>query len=79
MSNILFGKSEADKKAHLMQQCRDVHASIMNLGPTQQQILFMIQLLACELEKHEQMVAVASTVRKFMNEENVLLSPIEEI
>jgi len=73
-----IGESDADKKTKNLQLCRDVVMEIMNLNPTQMQILFLIQLLGCELVHHEQMVEVVAMTKEFMKGQNALLVPDEE-
>lgn len=77
MSNML-GKSEADKKLEAIKLCREVVAEIMNLNPTQEQILLIIQNLALELHDHEQMVELVAATKEYMRGKNVLLLPEQE-
>lgn len=77
MSNML-GKSDADKKLEGIKLCRDVVAEIMNLNPTQEQILLIIQNLALELHDHEQMVELVAATKEYMRGKNVLLLPEQE-
>ena len=73
-----IGESDADKKTKDLQLCRDVVMEIMNLNPSQTQILFVIQLLGCELIHHEQMVEVVAMTKEFLKGQNVLLVPDQE-
>lgn len=77
MSNML-GKSEADKKLEAIKICREVVTEIMNLSPTQEQILLIIQNLALELHDHEQMVELVAATKEYMRGKNVLLLPEQE-
>jgi len=77
-ANVSIGESDADKKTKDIQLCRDVILEIMNLNPSQNQILMMIQLLGCELVHHEQMVEVVTMTKEFMKGQNMLLVPDEE-
>jgi len=78
VTGVGIGESDADKKAKDLQLCRDVVMEIMNLNPSQTQILFLIQLLGCELVHHEQMVEVVAMTKEFMKGQNALLVPDEE-
>lgn len=78
-TNVSIGDSDGDKKAKDLQLCRDVVMEIMNLNPSQTQILLMIQLLGCELLYHEQMVEVVAMTKEFMKGQNALLIPDEEM
>lgn len=73
-----IGDSDADKKTKDIQICRDVVAEIMNLNPSQEQILLMIQFLGLELLHHEQMVEVVAMTKEFLKGQNALLVPDEE-
>ena len=76
MTNI--GDSDADKKAKDIQLCRDVVMEVMNLNPSQDQILLVIQFLGLELLHHEQMVEVVAMTKEFLKGQNALLVPDEE-
>jgi hypothetical protein len=73
-----IGESDADKKLKDIQLCRDVVHEIMNLNPSQQQILLMIQFLGLELHHHEQMVEVVAMTKEFLKGRNALIVPDEE-
>lgn len=74
-----IGLSDADKKFNEIQLCRDVVLEIMNLNPSQEQILMIIQFLGLELVHHEQMVEVVAMTKEFLKGKNVLLVPDEEL
>lgn len=76
--NFAIGDSEGDKKLKDIQLCRDVVLEIMNLNPSQEQILLIIQFLGLELAHHEQMVEVVAMTKEFLKGKNVLLVPDEE-
>jgi len=76
--DVSIGDSDGDKKSTDLQLCRDVVVEIMNLNPSQIQILLMIQLLGCELIHHDQMVEVVAMTKDFMKGQNALLVPDEE-
>lgn len=73
-----IGLSDADKKFNEIQLCRDVVAEIMNLNPSQEQILLIIQFLGLELVHHEQMVEVVAMTKEFLKGKNALIVPDEE-
>lgn len=73
-----IGDSDADKKLQEIQLCRDVVHEVMNLNPTQEQILMIIQFLGLELLDHEQMVEVVAMTKEFLKGKNALLVPDEE-
>jgi hypothetical protein len=73
-----IGLSDAEKKLQEIQLCRDVVQSIMNLNPTQEQILLIIQNLGLELVHHEQMVEVVAMTKEFLKGRNALIVPDEE-
>ena len=50
----------------------------MNLNPSQEQILLIIQFLGLELAHHEQMVEVVAMTKEFLKGKNALLVPDEE-
>lgn len=73
-----IGLSDADKKFKEIQLCRDVVVEIMNLNPSQEQLLMIIQFLGLELVHHEQMVEVVAMTKEFLKGKNALLVPDEE-
>ncbi len=73
-----IGLSDADKKFNEIQLCRDLVQEIMNLNPSQEQILLIIQFLGLELVHHEQMVEVVAMTKEFLKGKNALLLPDEE-
>jgi hypothetical protein len=76
--NDKIGQSEADKKLEAIRLCREVVAEVMNLNPTQEQILMIIQFLALELHNHEQMVELVAATKEYMAEKNPLILPAQE-
>ncbi len=74
-----IGLSDADKKFNEIQLCRDLVQEIMNLNPSQEQILLLIQFLGLELVHHEQMVEVVAMTKEFLKGKNALLVPDEEM
>jgi hypothetical protein len=73
-----IGQSEADSKLEAIQKCRDIVHEIMNLNPSQNQLLMIIQFLALELHDHEQMVELVAATKEYMQGKNVLFLPNEE-
>ncbi|TXH11662.1 MAG: hypothetical protein E6R04_01030 [Spirochaetes bacterium] len=50
------------------QECRDILLEIRNFGVNQRQILFLIQLLAMELENRDVMQAITKTIGEHRKE-----------
>jgi len=73
-----IGLSDADKKFEDIRLCREVVSEIMNLNPSQEQLLLIIQFLGLELVQHEQMVEVVAMTKEFLKGKNVLLVSDEE-
>jgi len=63
MSATLYGQSGSEKRAEENLVCRQILREISNFGITQRQQLFLIYLLATELENVEHMKAITSRVR----------------
>lgn len=78
MSDTKIGQSDADKKLEAIQLCRDIVFEIMNLNPTQEQLLMVIQFLALELHDHEQMVELVTATKEYMSGKNPLILPAQE-
>ena len=76
--NDKIGQSEADKKLEAIRLCREVVSEVMNLNPSQEQILMIIQFLALELHSHEQMVELVAATKEYMSEKNPLILPAQE-
>jgi hypothetical protein len=76
--NDKIGQSDADKKLEAIHLCREVVAEVMNLNPSQEQILMIIQFLALELHNHEQMVELVAATKEYMAEKNPLILPAQE-
>jgi hypothetical protein len=71
-----YGQAESEKLAEEKQACRQILTEINKFGITQRQQLFLIYLLASELEDVEIMQALTSTVRE-LGGQSVFLSPLE--
>jgi hypothetical protein len=76
--NDKIGQSDADKKLEAIRLCREVVSEVMNLNPSQEQILMIIQFLALELHSHEQMVELVAATKEYMAEKNPLILPAQE-
>lgn len=63
MSATLYGQSSNEKRAEENRVCRQMLREITNFGITQRQQMFLIYLLATELENVEHMKAITSLVR----------------
>jgi hypothetical protein len=76
--NDKIGQSDADKKLEAIRVCREVVSEIMNLNPSQEQILMIVQFLALELHDHEQMVELVAATKEYMAAKNPLILPAQE-
>jgi hypothetical protein len=63
----LYGSTQSEKKLKQITACRDIVREITKFGVTNQQILFIIQLLAYELEDVEQMRELVGLTRTLMS------------
>lgn len=63
---------DSDGKSLDIEKCRQIVKEIVNFGVTQDQLLTIIQMLAFELEDHEQMQALTSCVRDFLRQRKFL-------
>lgn len=68
-SPVLYGQAQSEKRAEENTVCRQMLREINNFGITQRQSLFLIYLLASELENVEQMRAITKLVRELGGEE----------
>ena len=76
MSLERYGQLDSEKKAELNAVSRRIVKEITDFGVTQQQLLMIIYLLSLQIENHEHMVAVSSTVREI--EDGTFLAPVAE-
>jgi hypothetical protein len=60
------GKSHADQTANETVESREITKKIMEFGVTQQQILRIIYLLSLELEDHQAMLEISSSVKNYL-------------
>lgn len=65
---------DIDLPVHKRQECRDILLEIRNFGVSQRQFLYLIQLMALELESRETMLAILDAVSK--NRQNVPVSKL---
>lgn len=77
MSMTLYGQSTGERRAEENRVCRQILKEIGNFGVTQRQQLFLIYLLATELEDVEHMRAITSLCR-VLGGSNVFLSGDKE-
>lgn len=63
---------DSDGKSLDIEKCRQIVKEIVNFGVTQDQLLTIIQMLAFELEDHEQMQALTSCARDFLKQRKFL-------
>jgi len=66
---VLYGQSQSEKRAEENTICRQMVREINNFGITQRQALFLIYLLASELENVEHMRAITKLVRELGEDE----------
>lgn len=65
---------DIDLPVHKRQECRDILLEIRRFGVSQRQFLYLIQLIALELESREAMLAILDAVSK--NRQNVPVSKL---
>ena len=71
----VLGESDADKKLEDIELCREVVKEIMNLNPTQEQLLLIVRFIAYELEDHEQMVELVQATKEYLAGSEALMIP----
>ncbi len=71
-------EQDVEAKCKDISLCREIVSEIMNLNPSQGQIMLIMQLLALELTDHQKTMAINDVLKEFINEHNVLLLPVEE-
>lgn len=59
----LYGKSELDKKAEELQQCREIVKKLTELGINESQKLNIMRFLALTLENHEHLVEITTLIK----------------
>ena len=60
---VHYGQSDSEKLAEEKQTCREIAKEVTNFGVSQRQQLFLIYLLALELEDVEKMQVLTSVIR----------------
>ncbi len=65
---ILYGQSSSEKIAEENLTCRQIVQEIYNFGVSQRQIMFLIFLLASELENVEHMRSITHLVRNLRSD-----------
>jgi hypothetical protein len=66
---------DIDLPVNKRQECRDILMEIRKFGVSQRQFLYLIQLIAFELESRETMLAILAAVSK--NRQNVPVSRLK--
>ena len=74
---VLYGQAQSEKRAEENAVCRQMLREINNFGISQRQTLFLIYLLASELENIEQMRAITKLVRELGGDELFLIGTPE--
>lgn len=77
----LFGELNVERDVRDITVCRDIVATILEYGVTQQQILYVIKFLAMELEDGDAMrdlAIVAGDLIKELDDENTFSKTVSE-
>jgi hypothetical protein len=64
----LYGKSELDKKAEELQQCREIVKQLIELGVNETQKLNIMRFLALTLENNEHLVEITTLIKSLSSE-----------
>lgn len=72
----LYSELASDQKAQENLACRQIVTEISNFGITERQRLFIIYLLALEIENVEQMKSIVLTLKEVAKE--IFLANLEE-
>ena len=73
----LYGQAKSEKFAEENRVCRQIVREINNFGVSQRQTLFIVYLLASELENMEQARAITSLVRELGGQDLFLIGSPE--
>lgn len=73
MKENLYGKLESEKIAEQNLLCRKIVKEISEFGITDRQRLFIINLLALELENVTQLQEITNLIKNFESEEKIFL------
>ena len=74
---MMYGKLSSEKFSEENEQCREILGEIVNFGVSDRQKLFIIYLLALELEDVEKMQNIASFMKEFYGSEIFLTEHYE--
>lgn len=69
MTVSLYGQTTNERRADENRVCRQIVHEVTNFGVTQRQILFVIYLLAAELENIEHMKIITKLIRELGGEQ----------
>jgi len=70
---VTYGQSQAEKLAAENEVCRQIVREVANLGISQRQALFVMYLMATELENGEHMKALTRLVRELGGDDLFLI------
>lgn len=74
MNNVVYGQLQSEKQATENELCRKIVREIAEFGVTQRQQMFIIYLLALELENIENMRSITSLLKEIAGSELFLIS-----
>lgn len=77
-SCCLYGQVDSEKRAKENALCRQIVKEISDFGITDRQRLFIIYLLALELERHDHMHEVVCAVKNIENSQIFISSDDQE-
>jgi hypothetical protein len=75
MNNVVYGQLQSEKIAEENEVCRKIVREIAQFGVTQRQQMYLIYLLALELENIENMRAITSFLKETVGSELFLSDP----
>jgi len=74
MNDVLYGQLKSEKMSQENELCRKIVKEISQFGVSQRQYMFIIYLLALELENVENMRALTSFLKEIVGNELFLIS-----
>lgn len=77
MNEIKYGKLESEKTAEENELCRNIIKEISRFGISERQKVFLIYLLALELENVEHLRNITDVIKEISNENLFLSNNIE--
>lgn len=75
---VHYGQLESEKHAEENNACRQIVDEISRFGISQRQRLFVIYLLALELENIDQMKTITSAVRELEGNDVFIIDRVED-